>query len=105
MRKKRIDKDQLLAMAEELPPSPRDKKIRALGIASFVFYAVAAICAWQLGSWWGIGLVAAIFVIDTLNDFVQEEHRQELIDMHSKLLYAIAEKSDILDDVIPKDRG
>jgi hypothetical protein len=91
-----------MKLDRSLPPSSRDPWITTLGIASFLFYALAAICAWQLGGWWGIGLVTAIFVATVLDDFVAEEHRQELIEMHGKLVRAIAEKSDILDDFIPK---
>jgi hypothetical protein len=99
---RRIDLTRLMKLDRSLPPSSRDPWITTLGIASFLFYALAAICAWQLGGWWGIGLVAAIFVATVLDDFVAEEHRQELIEMHGKLVRAIAEKSDILDDFIPK---
>ena len=65
--KKQIDKDQLLKLAEALPPSPRDSKINTLGITSFVFYFIAGFCAWKIGGWWGLGLVVSIFIIDTLN--------------------------------------
>ena len=97
--KQQIDIDQI--MAHQLPPSPRDRKITSLGIASFIFYVLAAFCAWQFGGWWGIGLVVSIFIIDTLGDMVQEEHRQELIELHGKLVGEIAENSDILDNVVP----
>ena len=78
--KQQIDIDQI--MAHQLPTSLRDRKITSLGIASFIFYALAAFCAWQFGGWWGIGLVVSIFVIDTSDDFVHEEHRHELIELH-----------------------
>ncbi|WP_372725449.1 hypothetical protein, partial [Immundisolibacter sp.] len=72
-----------------------------LGYVQLVFFGLAGFCAWQIGSWWGIGLVASIFIIDTLNDSVHEEHRQELVELHGKLVKEIAENADALDHVVP----
>ena len=99
--KQQIDIDQILATAHKFPPSPRDAKIKAFGIATFIFYALAGFCVWQFGGWWGIGLVVSMFIIDTLDQTTQEEYREELIEMHGKLVQQIAENSDILDNVIP----
>jgi hypothetical protein len=35
------------------------------------------------------------------DEYVHEEHRQELVEMHGKLVAMLAEKTDILDDSIP----
>lgn len=100
MMKQQIDMDRVVTAT--LPPSPRDGKVQLLGIVSIIFYVLAGICAWQFGGWWGVGLVGSMYIIDTLDDMVHEEHRQELIEGHSKLVMEIAENSDILDNVIPK---
>lgn len=100
--KQQIDKDQLLAMVRNFPPSPRDRKITLLGIASFIFYALAGFCAWKFGGWWGIGLVVCVFFIDVLTQLIHNEYREELIEMHGELVRDIAENSDILDNIIPK---
>ena len=101
--KQQIDKDQLSTMAHKLPPSPRDGKIMSLGIATFIVYALAGFCAWQFGGWWGLGLVVCMFIIDALGQSTQEEHREELIELHGLLVREIAENSDILDNVFPAE--
>ena len=102
--KQRIDKDQEFTMAHILPASPRDDKIKAFGIATFIFYALAGLCAWQFGGWWGLALVVCMFIIDTLDQTTQEEYREELIELHGLLVCEIAENSDILDNVIPTEQ-
>jgi hypothetical protein len=99
--KRQIDIARLLERTQDLPPSPRDPRITFFGIASIAFYAVAAYCAWKIGGWWGIGLVGCFLIINTLDEFVHEEHREELVDLHGLLARRIAENSRVLDDVIP----
>jgi len=98
---KRIDVEQVMEMANQLPSSPRNWKISALERATYLFYALAGFCAWQIGEWWGLGLVACIFVIDTLGKTAQQEYREELIEMHGALVLKIAENSTILDNDLP----
>lgn len=99
---KQIDINKLKELDAQLPQSPRDGLIKKLGTASLVIYFSAAVCAWQLGRWWGFGLVAALYIISTLDEFVHEAQREELIEMHGKLVQDIAENSSILDEKIPK---
>lgn len=100
--RKKIDKNQLLRLVYKAPPSPRNTKINILGVASFVFYGLAGFCAWKFGDWWGIGFIVSLFFVDFFNQLVQDEYRQELIDMHENLLREIADNSDVLDHLIPK---
>lgn len=99
-----IDIEKMAELYPELPPSPRDGLIKKLGIASLVFFLLAAICAWQIGRWWGLGLIVTLYVISTLDEFVHEAHREELVEMYGKLIHEIAVNSEILDDKIPKKR-
>ena len=103
--KQEIDVDRLMEMKKGLPPSPRDARITGLGIASLAIYLAAAFCGWQIGGWWGVGLIACLYVSGTLDDFVIEEHRQELWQWNGRLARTLAEKTDVLDDVIPKRKN
>lgn len=100
--KRKIAINRLLEMDKDLPPSPRDPRITVMGIASLIIYIVAGFCAWKIGGWWGIGLIACLYVISVFDEFVHEEHRQELVQGYGRLVRKIAENSDILNDIIPK---
>lgn len=97
-----IDVDRLMKTNKDLPPSPRNARITSLGIASLLAYLVAAFCAWQIGGWWGVGLIACLYIISILDGFVTEEHRQELWQWNGRFARKLSEKSDVLDDIIPK---
>ena len=84
--------------AEKFPPSPRDSKLRNLEVAAHIIFLLAGFCAWQIGSWWGIGLVASLYLINIIETMTSEEYRQELVELHSKLSLAILRNSDILDE-------
>jgi len=92
-------------MLMDMPPSPRDPKISALGAASVGMYLVAAFCAWNIGGWWGIGLVGSLFILNTIDEFVHEEHRQELVQLQGRLIARIAENSEIMNGVFPYKEG
>ena len=61
-----------------LPPSPLDPALRWLEIGKFVAVGIAGYCGWQIAEWWGIGLVAALFVVDVLNEWTVDTYRMEL---------------------------
>jgi hypothetical protein len=98
---KKLDIDGIMEAAEQLPESPRNAIITKADRASMVLYLVAGICAWQIGQWWGLGMVLTLFLSSMFDGFVHEQHREELIEMHGKLMLDIALKSDILDDKLP----
>ena len=85
------------------PPSPRDPKLRNIEIATHIVYLLAAYCAWQIGSWWCIGLVISLYLIDFLNGITADEYRQELVALHSKLSMEILKNSDILDETFERN--
>jgi hypothetical protein len=101
----RSEKDIMEAYSntKSFPSSPRDPKLRNIEITSHVIYLLAGYCAWQIGSWWGIGLVIAFYLIDLLNGMTADEYRQELVELHSKLSMEILKNSDILDDTFEKN--
>ena len=101
MADKELDIDRIMRQDESLPPSPRDPFITKAGYISLMLYLVAALCAWQIGKWWGVGLIVILYIISTIDELVYEQHRQELVEMHGKLVMQIALKSDIMDDKIP----
>lgn len=101
MSDKKLDVDQIMKGAAVLPESPRNAIITKADRASMVLYLVAGISAWQIGQWWGLGLVVTLFVISTLDGVIHQQHREELIEMHGKLVMDIALKSDILEEKIP----
>ena len=98
MSDKKLDIDQITKEAAVLPESPRNSIITKADRASMVLYLVACVSAWQIGQWWGLGLVLTLFLISMFDGFVHEQHREELLEMHGKLVMDIALKSDILDD-------
>ena len=100
--KRQIDINRLLEMDKDLPPSPHDPRITIMGITSLLIYLLAGFCAWKFGGWWGVGFIVCLYVISTLDEFVHEEHRQELVEGYGRLVRMIAENSDILDNIIPK---
>ncbi|MEX2151548.1 MAG: hypothetical protein WD793_15145 [Steroidobacteraceae bacterium] len=101
MSKYEVDTKRLTEEAGDLPPSPRDSMIKKLDMWSWICYGAAVICAWQIGGWWGIGLVVALFGVDALQALIQDQHREELLELHGKLVINIAENSSILKDKIP----
>lgn len=101
MSKYKVDADRLAEKAGGLPPSPRDAIINKLDIGSWICYGAAVICAWQIGGWWGIGLVVAPFGAEALQALIQDQHREELLELHGKLVIDIAENSSIFKDKVP----
>lgn len=99
-----IDAARLKEEFSRLPPSPRNRRIAWLNIGSSLMYCTAAVCGWKVGEWWGLGLVLTLYLAVNINDAIHAEHREEVHDMYGNLAVDIAERSDILDHKVPKQR-
>jgi len=67
-----------------LTPSPKNKLVNLFDAVGFVAWIAALYCAWQIAEWWGIGLVAALWLQTGVTALEANVYRMEIWEAFGK---------------------